>query len=741
MDNDIAASRRQLDMNIAHQAGELISHMLGDKRSVIDPTTEVWTAAGADELRSRVQTDPSPGSDMSQWDKLGIQLAGASRPVVLLAAELVFLREHPLNGIRPSTRREHVEDLLALLDPPADIPEPMSEWLARPSETGGFEPSTYYLSAISDHLSWVADFIIHWSQLSEDDRAAARSDPWQLQQVMIDSGDNRTDMRNTFQFLAHPEVFEPIPSANQKKQIRNAFADRIDGASGDSPAHIDRDLLAIRAFLAKEIDGEFDFWSDGVKENWKPARNVAASDQSADDLMEPRPRRYWLYAPGRQASEWNEFHSTKIMAIGWDDLGDLAAYSNRDEIRRALDADGTGSSLKNSVLALWQFQNEIEIGDVVYVKSGRREVLGRGQVTSEARYDHDRSEYRHIRSVDWTHKGQWALTRDAPLKTLTDITSQHDLIEQLEALIVGEDEPDASEQPKDIRTYTRDDFLRDVFLPEERYLRLRSLLIRKKNVILAGPPGVGKTYAAKRLAYSMIGEQDPSRVQIVQFHQSYSYEDFLMGYRPRESGGFTLTEGPFYRFCEDARADDPTRPYFFIIDEINRGNISKIFGELLMLIESDKRGTELRLLYKDESFSVPPNVHIIGMMNTADRSLAVLDYALRRRFGFFEIAPGFRTEGFASRQKALESLSFDRLVERVIELNAEIASDPALGHGFAIGHSYLSIPSVVEPGEEELAGWLQSVVEDELVPLLEEYWFDEPAKADQWAITLRASIE
>src|SRR5699024_7318145 len=159
------------------------------------------------------------------------------------------------------------------------------------------------------------------------------------------------------------------------------------------------------------------------------------------------------------------------------------------------------------------------------------------------------------------------------------------------------------------------------------------------------------TYAAKRLAYSVIGEQDRSRVQIVQFHQSYSYEDFLMGYRPRESGGFTLTEGPFYRFCEDARADDPTPPYFFIIDEINRGNISKIFGELLMLIESDKRGTELRLLYKHESFSVPPNVHIIGMMNTADRSLAVLDYALRRRFGFFEMAPGFRTEGFASRHK------------------------------------------------------------------------------------------
>ena len=128
----------------------------------------------------------------------------------------------------------------------------------------------------------------------------------------------------------------------------------------------------------------------------------------------------------------------------------------------------------------------------------------------------------------------------------------------------------------------------------------------------------GKTFTAKRLAYSLIGEKDPSRVQMVQFHQSYSYEDFMMGYRPTETGGFTLAEGPFYRFCEKARADDTDRPYFFIIDEINRGNISKIFGELLMLIEADKRGHDLRLLYKNETFSVPANVHIIGMMNTAD---------------------------------------------------------------------------------------------------------------------------
>ena len=740
MHNDTTASRPQPDMNIARQADKMIAHMLGDGRSVIDPNTMIWTAAAAEDLRTRIETDPSFASDMSQWDKLELQLSGAPREVVLLAAELVFLREHPLRWILPSTRRSHVERILALLEPPADIPESMSEWLSRPSESAGFDPSTYYLGALWVHLSWASTLILHWSQLSDEERAATRSDPWQLQQAMLDSGDDRSDIRNTLQFLTHPETFEPIPSANQKKQIRDALSDRIGGAAGDAPVQIDRDLLDLRSSLAKEVDGEFDFFSDGVMELWKPPHETASAKEPSADLPEPRPRHYWLYAPGRQASKWDEFSAVGIMAIGWDDLGDLSKYSNRDEIRQALDTEDTGSSLKNSVLALWQFQNEMEIGDVVYVKSGRRTILGRGEVTSEARYDHDRTEYRHVRSVTWTHQGQWELTRDAPLKTLTDITTQNDFVGELKSLVLEEDEEELSPPTAELLPYDRDAFLNDVFLPEERYSRLRSLLMRKKNVILAGPPGVGKTFAAKRLAFSVIGVQDPTRVQIVQFHQSYSYEDFLMGYRPTESGGFTLAEGPFYRFCEEARADDPDRPYFFIIDEINRGNISKIFGELLMLIESDKRGNELRLLYKDERFSVPPNVHIIGMMNTADRSLAVLDYALRRRFGFFQMAPGFRTDGFAARQKKLGSLSFDRLVDRIIELNAAIADDPALGHGFAIGHSYLSIPSDTQSDEDATSAWLQSVVEDELVPLLDEYWFDEPNKANGWAVALRTAI-
>lgn len=236
--------------------------------------------------------------------------------------------------------------------------------------------------------------------------------------------------------------------------------------------------------------------------------------------------------------------------------------------------------------------------------------------------------------------------------------------------------------------YTKDDFLNEVYMTEERYETLVNVLRNKKNIILQGAPGVGKTFAARRLAWSMMGEKDDSRIEFVQFHQNYSYEDFMMGYKPVEEG-FELKYGIFYRFCQKA-ANQPDKEFFFIIDEINRGNMSKIFGELLMLIEKDYRGTKMTLAYNGLPFSVPKNLYIIGMMNTADRSLAMIDYALRRRFSFFEIEPGFDSQGFISYQNGLNSETLDELISKVKELNRKIAADKSLGRGFCIGHSYFA---------------------------------------------------
>lgn len=252
---------------------------------------------------------------------------------------------------------------------------------------------------------------------------------------------------------------------------------------------------------------------------------------------------------------------------------------------------------------------------------------------------------------------------------------------------------------------------------------------------MEGAPGVGKTFIADRLAYSLMGEKAIDRVKMVQFHQSYSYEDFIMGFRPSASG-FELRKGPFYQFCKQAEGDE-SNDYFFIIDEINRGNLSKIFGELFMLIEMDKRGRDLQLLYSDEQFSIPENLYIIGMMNTADRSLAMLDFALRRRFAFFELKPGFDSDGFKEYQSHLKNEKFDALINTVKHLNEIIASDESLGEGFCIGHSYFCnlIPNSIDQQV------LSSIVEYELIPLLKEYWFDEPSLVREWSSNLRSAIK
>lgn len=287
-------------------------------------------------------------------------------------------------------------------------------------------------------------------------------------------------------------------------------------------------------------------------------------------------------------------------------------------------------------------------------------------------------------------------------------------------------------QAQDIPVYTEEDFLAEVFMSPQRLKHVKALLQHKKNIILQGAPGVGKTFAARRLAWAMMGCQDNSRIELVQFHQSYSYEDFVMGYKPGDEK-FEMRNGVFYRFCEKAQ-NSPDQDFYFIIDEINRGNLSKIFGELLMLIEKDYRDTPMTLVYDGLPFAVPSNLYIIGMMNTADRSLAMIDYALRRRFSFVEITPGFETDGFTKYQKGLDSPELNRLLLQVKALNEAIIHDRTLGAGFQIGHSYFCGLETAD------AGHLHNIVEFDLIPTLVEYWFDDSASVERWSAALRGAV-
>ena len=211
-----------------------------------------------------------------------------------------------------------------------------------------------------------------------------------------------------------------------------------------------------------------------------------------------------------------------------------------------------------------------------------------------------------------------------------------------------------------------------------------------------------------------------------------------MGYRPIENG-FKLETGVFYDFCNKAK-DDTNNDYFFIIDEINRGNLSRIFGELFMLIESDKRGQEYKvnLLYdKNKEFYVPNNLYIIGLMNTADRSLAFLDYALRRRFAFFDMMPGFDNENFKKDLEKLKNDKFKNLIDCIKNLNEEIKNDESLGVGFQIGHSFFCNLK----NDDKLDESLKRIVMYEILPLLREYWFDEADKIKKWSDNLENCIK
>ena len=274
--------------------------------------------------------------------------------------------------------------------------------------------------------------------------------------------------------------------------------------------------------------------------------------------------------------------------------------------------------------------------------------------------------------------------------------------------------------------YSKTHFLEHVFMEEQLFDRMSGLLRYKKNIILQGPPGVGKTFVSKRFAYALIGEKNPTQVEFVQFHQNYAYEDFVMGYRPTNNG-FALQFGVFYDFCQVA-LENPDKDYYFIIDEINRGNVSKVFGELFMLIEKDKRDEFVTMGYSKEQFTVPSNVYLIGTMNTADRSLAQLDVALRRRFGFVQLVPTFNASWVKHLAENGVSSRIIARIERAVEKwNAEIVHDFQLGAGFAIGHSYFSSP----PDNLSEDEWFNIIIEFEIRPLLEEYYFDRPEKVEQ----------
>ena len=450
--------------------------------------------------------------------------------------------------------------------------------------------------------------------------------------------------------------------------------------------------------------------------------------------LDEQVNRMWAIAAGENGRLWSDFRDDGYIAIGWDHLGNLSNYESRDEITNELIQHNINEARPlNDSLCCFQFSNEMNIGDIVIAKSGRTRVFGAGIIESKYIYDESRDEYKNIRKVRWLKTIEAQLPgAGTAIKALTEITSYPAFTSFVNAYL-GELIDTLPNSILENESYSTSDIVSDgCFLDAltlEKYIdRLRI----KKNIILQGPPGTGKTWLAKRLAYSLIGQKDRQRVRAVQFHPNLSYEDFVRGYRPSSEGRLSLEDGAFMEAIENAR--NTSKPYVVVIEEINRGNPAQIFGEMLTLLEADKRYPDEALelsyrRYNNERVFIPSNLYVIGTMNIADRSLAIVDMALRRRFAFIDLEPNFNQawKSWLINRNGLPEDIVHKIEQRMLELNDVISNDSMLGPQYKIGHSYVTPP--LDVFIDDAKEWYIQVVETEISPLLDEYWFDSPDKS------------
>lgn len=438
---------------------------------------------------------------------------------------------------------------------------------------------------------------------------------------------------------------------------------------------------------------------------------------------------FWLYSAGRNANDWQNQFDNGFMSIDYDVPDNLKEFSSREELNKMIEEFDLGSH--NTSMALWDFSNEINIGDIVISKKGRSKYLGYGVVSSDYIFDEEIIDYKHKRYVKWIKKGEWEADGKLPVKTLTNVTNYSDYVETLKSKLGIVTKTEIESNAK----FEIDKILENVFITKNDFQNIIDILSTKKNIILQGSAGVGKTFIAKKIAQALQENYSEERIEMIQFHQSYSYEDFIQGYRPNNDS-FELKNGIFHELCERAKKDKSV-PYFLIIDEINRGNLSKIFGELMMLIEADKRGekNKIKLAYSsNEHFFIPDNLYIIGTMNTADRSLTIVDYALRRRFAFIKMKPKYNEqfEAFLLK-KGISKEIIISITNKMTALNNIIDADESLGDGFEIGHSYFCS---YKSGEHNK--WLSNVFKYEIIPLIEEYWFDDQQLVDEYSSIIKS---
>ena len=463
--------------------------------------------------------------------------------------------------------------------------------------------------------------------------------------------------------------------------------------------------------------------------------------------------RVWLVRAGGNGEDDDANLVNGLAIIGWQEVPNLTGAADKDDVRERVRQgypDESNQYVGRTTGQLAAFLLDMREGDIVALPLKTQPgQVALGRVAGPYIYKEVDGVERHTRPVDWIRpdvpRSDFGRDLQGPLNFNRTVwrMQRNDADRRISAMMDGSRDPeiDTTEaetngpiqpplDPPEVAAYTLQDIITEgCFLEQSKLETILNRLKVKKNLILQGPPGTGKTWLAKKLAFALLGQKDDSRVRRYQFHPNLSYEDFILGYRPNEESKLTLVEGPFLKTVIRAEGDQ-SNDYVIVIEEINRGNPAQIFGEMLTLLEADKRNSDeaLRLAYSssnaDRSIHIPPNVYLIGTMNVADRSIALVDLALRRRFAFVDLEPVFGNvwRNWVHEQCGVPLDFLTTIEERMMALNQRIESDGSLGSQFCVGHSYVT-PT---PGTQidDPTEWFRDVVDTEIGPLLDEYWFD-----------------